>query len=54
MYVCAWLSPNMEAKASVPLDGTVARMCSNPKLVEKNPDCFEVCYWRSALSSASF
>ena len=32
----------MEAKASVPLDGTIARDCQNPKILEKNPDCFEV------------
>ena len=35
-------SQTMEAKASVPLDGTIARDCQNPKILEKNPDCFEV------------
>ena len=43
----------MEAKASVPLDGTEARDCSLPKLSDKNPDSFEVRFLCRSLLAAS-
>ena len=44
----AWLlyyndeSSILDAKASVALDGMVARPCIDTKIASKDPDCFEV------------
>ncbi len=50
LSVCPWLYRHtLEAKASVPLDGTVARDCQLSKLQDKTPECFEVRALRSSL-----